>query len=126
MALNPADFSFNVKGGRCESCQGEGQVKIEMQFMPDVYITCDVCHGARYNAQTLDVKLKNKSIADPTKKRIGSNELCQALVAILVPAIIMTKRIPKNPKTSTQSDKSLIHNLLERVRKVELALNEKT
>jgi excinuclease ABC subunit A len=60
----PGRFSFNVKGGRCESCQGEGQVKIEMQFMPDVYITCDVCHGARYNSQTLEVKLKDKNIAD--------------------------------------------------------------
>jgi excinuclease ABC subunit A len=62
--FKPGRFSFNVKGGRCESCKGEGQVKIEMQFMPDVYITCDVCHGARYNSQTLEVKLKDKTIAD--------------------------------------------------------------
>ncbi|MFH0943456.1 MAG: excinuclease ABC subunit UvrA [Candidatus Beckwithbacteria bacterium] len=56
-------FSFNVKGGRCESCQGEGQVKIEMQFMPDVYITCEVCQGKRYNQQTLEVKYQDKNIS---------------------------------------------------------------
>lgn len=57
-------FSFNVKGGRCESCSGEGFVKIEMQFLPDIYIVCDVCKGKRYNRDTLEVKYKGKSIAD--------------------------------------------------------------
>lgn len=57
-------YSFNVKGGRCESCQGEGQNRIEMQFLPDVYVTCEVCGGSRYNRETLDIKFKNKSIAD--------------------------------------------------------------
>lgn len=57
-------FSFNVKGGRCEACQGDGQIKIEMQFLPDIYVTCDVCKGKRYNRETLEVIYKDKNIAD--------------------------------------------------------------
>lgn len=57
-------FSFNVKGGRCEACQGDGVIKIEMHFLPDVYVTCDVCHGKRYNRETLEIQFKGKSIAD--------------------------------------------------------------
>ncbi len=57
-------FSFNVKGGRCEACRGDGMIKIEMHFLPDVYVTCDVCHGKRYNRETLDIRFKGKNIAD--------------------------------------------------------------
>ncbi|HYN00507.1 MAG TPA: excinuclease ABC subunit UvrA, partial [Aestuariivirgaceae bacterium] len=60
----PGRFSFNVKGGRCEACQGDGVIKIEMHFLPDIYVTCDECHGKRYNRETLEIKFKDKSIAD--------------------------------------------------------------
>ena len=64
-------FSFNVKGGRCEKCQGEGQIKIEMHFLPDVMVTCDACNGTRYNAQTLEVRYKGKNIAEVLSMSVG-------------------------------------------------------
>ena len=60
----PGRFSFNVKGGRCESCSGDGTLKIEMNFLPDVYVQCEVCHGSRYNRETLQVHFKGKTVAD--------------------------------------------------------------
>ncbi len=66
----PGRFSFNVKGGRCESCQGDGIIKIEMHFLPDVYVPCEVCKGKRYNAQTLEVRYKGKTISDVLEMRV--------------------------------------------------------
>ena len=59
----PGRFSFNVKGGRCEACRGDGIIKIEMQFLPDVYVPCEVCHGRRYNREALEIRYKGKDIA---------------------------------------------------------------
>ena len=79
----PGRFSFNVKGGRCEACAGDGTIKIEMQFLPDVYVPCEVCHGARYNTDTLQVHYKGKTIADvldmPIEEAAGFFEAIPAI-----------------------------------------------
>jgi excinuclease ABC subunit A len=76
----PGRFSFNVKGGRCEACEGDGIIKIEMHFLPDVYVPCEVCKGKRYNAQTLEVKYKGKTISDVLEMRVDeANDFFSAI-----------------------------------------------
>lgn len=88
-------FSFNVKGGRCESCQGDGVIRIAMNFLPDVYVPCEACHGSRYNRETLECKYKDKSIADVLKMTIDE-------------AVEFFKNIPTiYPKLKTMQDVGL-------------------
>ena len=78
----PGRFSFNVKGGRCEACQGDGLIKVEMHFLPDVYVPCDVCHGKRYNRETLDIRFKGKNIHEVLEMTV--EEACDFFSAVPV------------------------------------------
>ena len=92
----PGRFSFNVKGGRCDACSGDGTIKIEMNFLPDVYVPCEVCHGARYNRETLEVHFKGKTIADVLDMPIEeAADFFSAVPAIARPHADAQRRRPR-------------------------------
>ena len=89
----PGRFSFNVKGGRCEACQGDGVLKIEMHFLPDVYVTCDVCKGKRYNRETLEVQFKGKSITDVLDLTVDESVEFFSAVPIIRDKLVTLQRV---------------------------------
>jgi excinuclease ABC subunit A len=89
----PGRFSFNVKGGRCEACQGDGVIKIEMHFLPDVYVTCDVCKGHRYNRETLEVQFKGKSISDVLDMTVDEGAEFFSAVPVIRDKLVTLQRV---------------------------------
>ncbi|WP_404404138.1 excinuclease ABC subunit UvrA [Pelagibacterium halotolerans] len=89
----PGRFSFNVKGGRCEACQGDGVIKIEMHFLPDVYVTCDVCKGHRYNRETLEVQFKGKSISDVLELTVDEGVEFFSAVPVIRDKLVTLQRV---------------------------------
>ncbi|MDD3289189.1 MAG: ATP-binding cassette domain-containing protein, partial [Alphaproteobacteria bacterium] len=109
-------FSFNVKGGRCESCEGDGVIKIEMHFLPDVFVTCDKCHGKRYNRETLEVRYKEKSIADVLEMTIEEGETFFKAVPAIKEKLSTLARVGLNYAKIGQSATTLSGGEAQRVK----------
>ncbi len=112
----PGRFSFNVKGGRCEACQGDGLIKIEMHFLPDVYVTCDVCHGKRYNRETLEVLFKGKSISDVLDMTVEEAAEFFKAVPVLREKMLTLKRVGLGYVKVGQSSTTLSGGEAQRVK----------
>ena len=89
----PGRFSFNVKGGRCEACKGDGLIKIEMHFLPDIYVQCDVCKGRRFNRETLEIKFKDKSIADVLEMTVDDGAVFFQAVPVIRDKLVTLQRV---------------------------------